>query len=153
MIIIILSIIFFFIDYLTKHVIINNIPLGVSNKVINNFFYITYVNNKGAAFSILNGKTFLLVIITIIIILMLINYIRKNNIKDKLSILSISLVIGGSLGNLLDRVVRGYVVDFLDFHIFGYDFPVFNVADTFITVGVFLLFISLNRKENNHDSK
>ena len=84
---------------------------------------------------------------------MLINYIRKNNIKDKLSILSISLVIGGSLGNLLDRVVRGYVVDFLDFHIFGYDFPVFNVADTFITVGVFLLFISLNRKENNHDSK
>ena len=62
MIIIILSIIFFFIDYLIKHIIINNIPLGVSNKVINNFFYITHVNNRGAAFSILNGKTFLLVI-------------------------------------------------------------------------------------------
>ena len=153
MIIILLSIIFFFIDYLTKYIIINKVPLGVSNKVINNFFYITHVNNNGAAFSILNGRTIFLIIISIIVILLLIDYVRKNNIKDKLSIISISLVIGGSLGNLLDRVFRGYVVDFLDFHIFGYDFPVFNMADTFITIGVVLLFIALNRKDKNYDSK
>ena len=153
MLIIILSLIFFFIDSLSKHLIINKIPLGISNEVINNFFYITHINNKGAAFSILNGKTIFLIVISIIVIIILLNYIRKNNIKDKLSIISISLVIGGSLGNLFDRITKGYVVDFLDFHIFGYNFPVFNIADTFVTVGVFLLFISLNRKEKESGSR
>ena len=153
MLIIILSLIFFFIDSLSKHLIINKIPLGISNEVINNFFYITHINNKGAAFSILNGKTIFLIVISIIVIIILLNYIRKNNIKDKLSIISISLVIGGSLGNLFDRITKGYVVDFLDFHIFGYNFPIFNIADTFITVGVFLLFISLNRKEKESGSR
>ena len=153
MLIIILSLIFFFIDSLSKHLIINKIPLGISNEVINNFFYITHINNEGAAFSILNGKTIFLIVISIIVIIILLNYIRKNNIKDKLSIISISLVIGGSLGNLFDRITKGYVVDFLDFHIFGYNFPVFNIADTFITVGVFLLFISLNRKEKESGSR
>lgn len=153
MIIIILSLIFFFIDYVSKYVIINNLPLGISKKVINNFFYITHINNEGAAFSILNGKTIFLIIISIIIIVMLINYVRKNSIKDKLSVVSISLVIGGSLGNLLDRITKGYVIDFLDFHIFGYNFPIFNIADTFITVGVFLLFISLNRKEKKDGNR
>lgn len=153
MLIIILSLIFFFIDSLSKHLIINKIPLGISNKVINNFFYITHINNEGAAFSILNGKTIFLIVISIIVIIILLNYIRKNNIKDSLSIISISLVIGGSLGNLFDRITKGYVVDFLDFHIFGYNFPVFNIADTFITVGVFLLFISLNRKEKESGSR
>jgi len=153
MITIVLSIIFFFIDYFSKYLVINRMPLGISKKVINNFFYITHINNEGAAFSILNGKTIFLIIISIIIIVMLINYVRKNIIKDKLSIISISLVIGGSLGNLLDRITKGYVVDFLDFHVFGYNFPVFNIADTFITVGVFLLFISLNRKEKKDGNR
>ena len=153
MLIIILSLIFFFIDSLSKHLNINKKPLGISNEVINNFFYITHINNEGAAFSILNGKTIFLIVISIIVIIILLNYIRKNNIKDKLSIISISLVIGGSLGNLFDRITKGYVVDFLDFHIFGYNFPVFNIADTFITVGVFLLFISLNRKEKESGSR
>ena len=153
MIIIILSLIFFFIDYVSKYVIINNFLFGISKKVINNFFYITHINNEGAAFSILNGKTIFLIIISIIIIVMLINYVRKNSIKDKLSVVSISLVIGGSLGNLLDRITKGYVIDFLDFHIFGYDFPIFNIADTFITVGIFLLFISLNRKEKKDGNR
>lgn len=153
MLIIILSLIFFFIDYLSKYLIINKMPLGMSSKVINNFFYITHINNEGAAFSILNGKTIFLIVISIIVIILLLNYVRKNSIKDKLNIISISLLIGGSLGNLFDRITKGYVVDFLDFHFFGYDFPIFNIADTFITVGVFLLFISLNRKEKESGSR
>ena len=83
MLIIILSLIFFFIDYLSKYLIINKMPLGMSSKVINNFFYITHINNKGAAFSILNGKTIFLIIISIIVIILLLNYVRKNSIKIK----------------------------------------------------------------------
>ena len=84
---------------------------------------------------------------------MLIHYIKKNNIQNKLELVSISLIIGGSLGNLMDRVVRGYVIDFLDFKIFNYNFPIFNLADTFIVIGVILLLLKELRKENNLDSR
>ena len=84
---------------------------------------------------------------------MLISYIKKNNIQNKLELVSISLIIGGSLGNLMDRVIRGYVIDFLDFKIFNYNFPIFNLADTFIVIGVILLLLKEIRKENNLDSR
>lgn len=150
---IIISIILLCIDQISKLLIVNLLTKTDSITIIKNFFYLTYINNDGAAFSILVGKRILLILIAVLVIVMLIRYIKKNNIQNKLELVSISLIIGGSLGNLIDRVVRGYVIDFLDFKIFNYNFPIFNLADTFIVIGVFLLLLKEIRKENNLDSR
>lgn len=153
MIIIIISIILLCIDQIAKLLVINLLTKTDSIAIIKNFFYLTYINNDGAAFSILVGKRIFLILVAIIVIIMLIHYIKKNNIQNKLEIVSLALIIGGSLGNLMDRVVRGYVIDFLDFKIFNYNFPIFNLADTFIVIGVILLLLKELRKENNLDSR
>ena len=150
---IIISIILLCIDQISKLLVVNLLTKTDSITIIKNFFYLTYINNDGAAFSILVGKRIFLILIAVLAIVMLIRYIKKNNIQNKLELVSISLIIGGSLGNLMDRVVRGYVIDFLDFKIFNYNFPIFNLAATFIVIGVFLLLLKEIRKENNLDSR
>lgn len=150
---IIISIILLCIDQISKLLVVNLLTKTDSITIIKNFFYLTYINNDGAAFSILVGKRIFLILIAVLVIVMLIHYIKKNNIQNKLELVSISLIIGGSLGNLMDRVVRGYVIDFLDFKIFNYNFPIFNLADTFIVIGVILLLLKEIRKENNLDSR
>lgn len=150
---IIISIILLCIDQISKLLVVNLLTKTDSITIIKNFFYLTYINNDGAAFSILVGKRIFLILIAVLVIVMLIRYIKKNNIQNKLELVSISLIIGGSLGNLMDRVIRGYVIDFLDFKLFNYNFPIFNLADTFIVIGVFLLLLKEIRKENNLDSR
>lgn len=150
---IIISIILLCIDQISKLLVVNLLTKTNSITIIKNFFYLTYINNDGAAFSILVGKRIFLILIAVLVIVMLIRYIKKNNIQNKLELVSISLIIGGSLGNLMDRLVRGYVIDFLDFKLFNYNFPIFNLADTFIVIGVFLLLLKEIRKENNLDSR
>lgn len=153
MIIIIISIILLCIDQISKLLVVNLLTKTNSITIIKNFFYLTYINNDGAAFSILVGKRIFLILIAVLVIVMLIRYIKKNNIQNKLELVSLALIIGGSLGNLMDRLVRGYVIDFLDFKLFNYNFPIFNLADTFIVIGVFLLLLKEIRKENNLDSR
>ncbi len=150
---IIISIILLCIDQISKLLVVNLLTKTDSITIIKNFFYLTYINNDGAAFSILVGKRIFLILIAVLVIVMLIRYIKKNNIQNKLELVSLALIIGGSLGNLMDRVVRGYVIDFLDFKLFNYNFPIFNLADTFIVIGVFLLLLKEIRKENNLDSR
>lgn len=150
---IIISIILLCIDQISKLLVVNLLTKTNSITIIKNFFYLTYINNDGAAFSILVGKRIFLILIAVLVIVMLIRCIKKNNIQNKLELVSISLIIGGSLGNLMDRVVRGYVIDFLDFKLFNYNFPIFNLADTFIVIGVILLLLKELRKENNLDSR
>lgn len=150
--IIILSIIFIIIDQLSKIIILNNLTNNKSIEVIKSFFYLTYTNNKGAAFSILTGRRILLILVALIVIGVLIYYVRKNKIEGKVNKIALSLVIGGSIGNLIDRILRGAVVDFIDVKIFGYNFPIFNLADTFIVIGVFLLIIEMFRKEHRNDN-
>ena len=113
--IIILSIIFIIIDQVSKLIVINTLSKTKSVEVIKSFFYLTYTNNNGAAFSILTGKRVILIIVTLIVIGILIYYIRKTKVKENINKIALSLVIGGSIGNLIDRIVRGAVVDFLDF--------------------------------------
>lgn len=150
---IIISIILLCIDQISKLLVVNLLTKTDSITIIKNFFYLTYINNDGAAFSILVGKRIFLILIAVLVIVMLIRYIKKNNIQNKLELVSLALIIGGSLGNLMDRVIRGYVIDFLDFKIFNYNFPIFNLADTFIVIGVILLLLKEIRKENNLDSR
>ena len=147
------SLVLFIIDQISKLLVIKLIDIGNPIEVIKNFFYLTYTHNTGAAFSILTGQRLFLIIIAVVILIILLNYIKKNKVEEKIDKLAFSLIIGGSLGNLLDRIIRGYVVDFIDVKIFGYNFPIFNLADTFIVIGVFLLLITLIRKEQNNDNR
>lgn len=151
--IIYLSVVLLIIDQISKILVVNQIDINQSIVLIKNFFYLTYTHNTGAAFSILTGQRLLLILIAIVILIILFNYLRKNKVERKIEVLAFSLIIGGSLGNLIDRVIRGYVVDFIDVKIFGYNFPIFNLADTFIVIGVLLLFIILSRKEDKHDNR
>ncbi len=140
--------IFFLIDLISKTIMSNVLTIGKSIKVIKNFFYITLCHNEGAAFSILKDKQILLIIMAVIAVFFIYKYMNKENM-DKLEGFAFSMITGGILGNLIDRIIYNHVIDFLDFKIFGYDYPVFNLADTFIVIGVILLFINFIKESRN----
>ncbi|MBR4470311.1 MAG: signal peptidase II [Erysipelotrichaceae bacterium] len=135
--------IFVLIDQIVKKAVVNNIALSEVILVIKDFFYITYVRNYGAGFSILQNATLFLIALSIIACIALFYLLMTAEKNDLISKMSYLLIISGAIGNLIDRIRYGYVVDFLDFKIFTYDFPVFNVADCFITVGCFILIIKI----------
>lgn len=138
----------FLLDRITKVLVINKLTLGKSLSVIDGFFNITYVNNHGAAFGIMDGKVIFIVVVSVLIFAYLIYEIRKDS-HSKLITTSISFVIGGLLGNLFDRIVYGHVIDFLDFNFFGHDFAIFNIGDSFIVIGTILLAIGFLLEERN----
>ncbi len=109
--------------------------------VIDNFFYLRYLENRGAAFSILQGKTIFLIVMTSLVSLAMLLVIIKY--KDKFLRVSLSLILSGALGNLYDRITKGSVTDFLDFHFGSFTFPTFNIADMFVVVGTILLAIDI----------
>jgi len=151
--IILISIITLIIDILTKQLVFNTMIEDQSISIIKDFFSITYAKNTGVAFSFLEGKIPLIIIMTSIIIILILKYLKTINL-NKYESLCYGLIIGGAIGNLLDRITYGYVIDFLDFNIFGYNFAIFNLADTAIVIGIFTLitlsFIeSRNQNENN----
>lgn len=127
------------IDQITKFIAIRNLkPIG-SISIIDKIFSFTFVENRGAAFGIFQGKTLALSIITIVIIIGIVYfYIRLPKTRVyKFIRFSLILIISGALGNLIDRIFRGYVVDF--FHATFINFPVFNMADIYVVVGAFLM--------------
>lgn len=132
-----ISAILLIIDQLVKLIIKSKMDLLQEIKVIPNFFSIYYTENTGAAFSILDGKIYVFVIVAFILLFILDKYLKEENLT-KLSIISLGIIIGGIIGNLIDRLLYHSVIDYLSFNIFGYSFPVFNIADIAITVGVFL---------------
>lgn len=109
-------------------------PLG-SVPVIKGIFHLTYVENTGAAFGMLQGSTWFLALTNALVSAAVAYLILKNKPQNRYVKLSLSLILGGALGNLVDRVLFGYVVDFLDFRIW----PVFNIADSCVVVGAILL--------------
>ncbi len=142
----IIAFFFFMIDLFSKQIIDKLMSVGESIKVINNFFYITYTHNKGAAWSILEDQRILLLIISVIVLFLINKFMNKEKL-NKLESLSYGMIIGGIVGNLFDRIVFGYVIDFLDFKLFGYNYPIFNLADTFIVIGIGIMIIISIRKE------
>lgn len=139
--IIILTVVFLVIDIVSKLIVSNLMNVNDSIVIIKDFFYITYVRNTGAAWSIFSGETWLLIIVSLVIIFGIIYYVYKNKPKNKFEIVGYSMILGGAIGNFIDRIVYGYVVDFFDIYVFGYDYPIFNMADSFILVGVVILII------------
>ena len=112
--------------------------------IIKNFFNFTYVENKGGAWGMFGGKLWLFIIITIIALGVLFYLFKDFDLKNNpLYSISLSLIIAGAIGNFIDRLAFKYVTDFLDFYIFGYDFPVFNVADICVTIGVGMLLVKI----------
>lgn len=105
--------------------------------LIDEVFHLTYVENHGAAFSILQNKTIFLIVITSVALLIAAFLLFKGKIKGTILQTSVALIISGGIGNLIDRIRLGFVVDYLDFRLIN--FPVFNLADCFVVVGTFLL--------------
>lgn len=129
------------IDQIIKVIIRVKMDTGDSITLINHFFSITHVENTGAAWGGFSGYTIVLIIISLAILGYFIYLYKDINFKNKIVFsISLVLVIGGTIGNLIDRLIFRSVTDFLDFIILGYDFPVFNIADIFLVVG-FALFI------------
>jgi len=137
--IIIISVIF---DQATKLWAANVLKNGNSIKIIGNFLRLSYAENKGAAFSILqNQRIFFLIITIVMLVFLALIYIKTKNIS-KMSRLSVAMIIGGAIGNFIDRFRLGYVIDFIDVR-FGsfYNFPIFNIADSFVVCGTILMVI------------
>lgn len=114
--------------------------------IIDNFFSLTYVLNDGAAFSLFASKTYLLILIALICLFFII-YELKNNLDDRVLSIGYSLVLAGLLGNFIDRLIDGYIIDYLSFKILGYSYPIFNLADILIVVGIIVVIIKEILKE------
>lgn len=138
-----ITIVILLLDQITKFIVASSMRVGDSFNVIPNFLNITSHRNNGAAWGILSGKMSFFYIITIIILIVLIIFYIKEAKQHLLMQVAISLLFAGALGNFIDRVLHGEVVDFVDTNIFGYNFPIFNVADSSLTIGVLLIVIAL----------
>jgi signal peptidase II len=131
-------------DQLTKFFIARNLTPNHPVDVIRGIFSLTLVHNRGAAFGILKNQVPFFIFTSLCAVALMYSELKNNKHRALYSV-SLSLVLAGALGNLIDRVLFGYVVDFLDFHIW----PVFNIADSAITVGAVLLGLSLLRNKKH----
>lgn len=145
--ILIIAIFTLLIDQISKGIITSCLNLNSSWVIISNFFSIHYINNYGAAWSILDNQIPFIILLSIIslIIIYRFMYLFPNNRRNNIAF---GLVLGGLIGNLMDRWLFGYVRDFLDFKIFHYHYPIFNIADMAIVIGIILLIYAIWKKED-----
>ena len=135
-------------DQLTKMYVVWGMELSQSIPVIKNVLHITYVQNRGMAFGLFANNRMLFMIPTVVLIAVIVLAIVKLKGKNKVLDTSLGLVLGGGVGNMIDRVARGYVVDFVDFCAFDFWQWVFNVADAAVVVGAFLFIIAVVTDKN-----
>ncbi len=138
-------------DLLTKIMVSRMMELGQSIPIIRGFFHITYVTNTGAAWSMLKGKMLFFYLMTIVAVFVLGWMLKKTARRAKITRIGLVLILAGAIGNFIDRLLYQYVRDFLDFTIFGYNFPVFNVADISLCIGVFLTLLMVFLKKEDGD--
>ena len=134
-----LSIILVGLDQLTKYLVNASITVGESIEVIPGFFHLAHVRNQGAAMGILQGQRWIFMLFTVIVIVVAVIIILTGKIKNHWGIVAITLVLSGGIGNMIDRVVLGEVIDFFSFIFWDYEFYVFNIADIFVCCGVAIL--------------
>lgn len=124
-------------DQASKLLVVANLPFGVKIPIIGDFFSLQYIHNEGAAWSILSGRVGLLLIVTVLVTIIIAYLLYKTPKEQKLLRFSYALLIAGAVGNIIDRVRLGYVIDFFSFP----NFPVFNIADCCVTVSIALVII------------
>jgi signal peptidase II len=144
------ALIVFILDQVSKWFIVRRIPLGEERPVLGDFFILTSHRNRGAAFGILQNQRWFFIVITLIVVIGILWYMRRT-IRERKVLLSfaLSLLLGGAIGNFIDRALFGEVVDFLqftfDFSLLSkaiyYIYPIFNLADSAIVIGVILIFL------------
>lgn len=134
-------------DQLVKAYVVHNIALGEIKSWIPNLVSLTYLQNRGAAFSMLQDQQWFFAVITLVVMAGAIWYLHKH-IEDSLWIVfGLVLIIAGGLGNFIDRISQGFVVDM--FHLDFINFAIFNVADSYLTVGVVVLLLAMLKEEMN----
>ena len=168
----ILSIAVVLLDQISKIIVVKNIELGEVIPVIKNVFNLTYIENRGAAFGMLSDQRWIFMIISVVAIVAIFVFIWKEKPESMWMKTCLGAIVGGGIGNMIDRIFRGSVVDFIDADFVQYphpsfdggfkltmtDFPIFNVADCFITVGcavlvVYLIFVELPREAKAEKEK
>ena len=132
---------FVYLDQMTKYLAVIFLKGEPSFPIIKEVIHFTYVENRGAAFGMLKDHRWVFMVVSTVAILALIAYLILHRKESVLQSVALSMLIGGGIGNMIDRIGLGYVVDFIDFTLI--DFAVFNVADSFVCVGVGLLLLYL----------
>ena len=142
-------------DQISKPVVLRQLADGTAVDVIPGFFRLLYVENRGAAFGILQEGRPLFIVITLAVIAFLLYgiYFKRNEVRGMLRV-ALVLILAGAVGNFIDRLRLHFVVDFLSFRFFGHDFAVFNLADSMIVVGTILLMLHvfLGDEKSSHAS-
>ncbi|MBR1969839.1 MAG: signal peptidase II [Clostridia bacterium] len=135
-------------DQITKVLITNTLSLGESIIAIPKLFNFTYVENRGAAFGLLQGARVFFIVITVVILFLVILYFIKKKPQSALEKTALAFIAGGAIGNFIDRVYLGYVRDFIETAFMN--FPVFNVADCFVCIGaaLYIIFVLCEEKIN-----
>ncbi|MFC5532203.1 signal peptidase II [Cohnella yongneupensis] len=148
-----IAVIVFVLDFVTKKIIDRNVQENTEQiKVLGNFFVISHIRNRGAAFGILQDQRWFFILITLIVVSAIIWYLHRSYRNGRgVLLFGLGMVLGGAVGNFLDRSLFGEVVDFLQFNFGSYTFPLFNVADCGIVCGVGLVILDalLNQKQEN----
>ena len=139
-----LSFLFFSLDQLSKYIVNINYKLLLNKDFF--LFKLDYVENKGAAFNILSGNRILLSIVSIVISILLLYLISQKRNNELIELYSYSFILGGTLGNGIDRVLKGYVIDFINLNFIN--FPIFNIADIVINIGLILLLYKIFLNKN-----
>ena len=141
-------------DQATKFIVHRTFELNESISLINNILYLRYIKNPGIAFGISFGHPLFMLTVTTLIILILSYLFLKGKIAPdhELGKIAMILVLGGAIGNLIDRIRMREVIDFIDMGVGNYRWPVYNLADTYVTVGMFVLIYILSFKTRPHDS-
>jgi len=148
-----LAAIMLFIDQCSKYAVAHNMTVGQQVTVKPHVLYITSSRNTGAAWNILEGQTWFFYIISIVVVAIIIYYMQKIGRHRLLLGISLNFILGGALGNFLDRIFRGEVVDFIHVYIGSYSYPIFNIADASLVIGVILLLLFTlldGKKEKTH---
>lgn len=130
-----------FIDQCSKYAVAHNMTVGEQVELIPNLLYITSSRNTGAAWNILEGQMWFFYIISIVVLGVVIYYMQKVGRHHPFLGVSLGFILGGTLGNFIDRIFRGQVVDFIHVYLGSYSYPVFNIADSSLVIGVILLLL------------